>query len=66
MLFCQKAVEIISFVLEKETWRKKMKFEELHDKLCIAAVFVMFCVIDFYVMIKGYFNVFKEKYFNRK
>jgi hypothetical protein len=43
-----------------------MKLEELHDKLCIAAVFVMFCVVDLYILIKGYFIVYKEKYFNRK
>lgn len=43
-----------------------MKLEEVHDKLCIAAVFVMFCLMDLYILIKGYGIVFKEKYIDHK
>ena len=43
-----------------------MKLEEVQDKLCIIAAFLMFCLMDFYILIKGYCIVYKEKYFNRK
>jgi hypothetical protein len=42
------------------------KLESIQDKLCIATVFVVFIIIDLYILIKGHLIVYKEKYIDSK
>ena len=53
--------------LEKNKMAQMNKtIEKFQDNFFIALTFIIFCITDLYILIKGYFNVYKEKYFNRK
>ena len=44
----------------------KKILENVLDKIGITIMFIIFCIVDLYILAKGYYNVYKEKYFNRK